>query len=300
MRVTIVGGTGFIGQALVRRLLQLNYQVTVLDRFPLTAAHILPTKVIILPWDTFDSSKWRTGIVTAEAVINLAGAPLIGRRWNRGYKDLLVSSRIETTQAIVRELLTPGCPKITLINASAVGYYGDTGEQAVSEDSPPGDNFPARLCQQWESAVLEAKKGGHKVIMLRSGLVLGVKGGIMRSLLPFYHAKIGLQFGDGHQWLSWISLEDEINLIIRLLATPNLSGPINLTSPNPIRQKDFNQEMCHTHGCWPTLPIPARVSRIILGEAGQMLYTSQKVIPRKLLDLGYKWQNSKVGAPGRI
>src|SRR3989338_3637469 len=120
MRVTILGGTGFIGQALVRRLLQLSHQVTVLDRFPDVSIHNLPSTVKILLWDTFDSSKWRESIVTAEAVINLAGAPLIGRRWNRGYKDLLVSSRIETTQAIVRELLTPGCPKITLINASAV------------------------------------------------------------------------------------------------------------------------------------------------------------------------------------
>ncbi len=261
MRVAIAGASGLIGTALRRRLAGDGHEVIRLERGP-------------------GSGYTNLGAAAGvDALVNLAGAGIGAHRWTAGYKATLRASRLEATR------LLAGLDVPLLVNASAVGYYGDRGDELLDETSAPGDDFLAVLCRDWEAA---ASSAGGRVVLLRSGMVLSGEGGALRKQLPLFKLGLGGHFGDGRQWVSWISLDDEVAAIVHLL-TAGVAGPVNLTSPNPVRNGELTKALGKALHRPAILPIPAFAPRLVLGGelVDALLLASQRVVPTRLLESGF-------------
>ena len=261
MRVAIAGASGLIGTALRRRLAGDGHEVIRLERGP-------------------GSGYTNLGAAAGvDALVNLAGAGIGAHRWTAEYKATLRASRLEATR------LLAGLDVPLLVNASAVGYYGDRGDELLDETSAPGDDFLAVLCRDWEAA---ASSAGGRVVLLRSGMVLSGEGGALRKQLPLFKLGLGGHFGDGRQWVSWISLDDEVAAIVHLL-TAGVAGPVNLTSPNPVRNGELTKALGKALHRPAILPIPAFAPRLVLGGelVDALLLASQRVVPTRLLESGF-------------
>jgi uncharacterized protein (TIGR01777 family) len=221
------------------------------------------------------------GLDGVDAVVHLAGAGIGDRRWNDAYKRELVDSRVLGTGLVARTLAGLAKPPAVLVSASAVGWYGDRGDEVLDESSGPGTGFLADLCRQWEAAADPARAAGIRVAHTRSGIVLSRRGGALKKELPLFKLGLGGRFGNGRQWQSWIALDDEVAAIVHLL-TADVAGPVNLTTPNPVT----NAEMTKTLGAVlrrPTLlPVPSFGPKLLLGPelAAVLLYEGQRVLPR--------------------
>jgi uncharacterized protein (TIGR01777 family) len=258
MRILVSGASGFIGRPLTFFLASQGHTA-------------LP-----LPRDSLE-------IPPVDAVIHLAGEPLTLNRWSDSKKQKIYSSRVDFTQQLCRILLSNRPPQI-FISASATGYYGDRGEELLTEASPPGQGFLAHVCSDWEKASQELTHHGVRTVQTRFGIVLGPDGGALQKLLLPYKLGLGGSLGSGQQWMSWISLTDLIHAINHILNDPTLHGPINLVSPHPIRQQLFSSTLANLLHRPRLLPIPAWVLRFCLGEsANSLLLSSVKVQPTKLL-----------------
>jgi uncharacterized protein (TIGR01777 family) len=227
----------------------------------------------------------------ADAVINLAGAGVGDHRWNDEYRKLIRSSRINSTETVARAVAAAGKPPRVLVNASAVGYYGDTGDREVDESTPPASGFFPDLCHAWEVASAPAEEAGVRVVHLRSGLVLGADGGLLKPMLPLFRLGLGGPLGNGRQWMPWISLADELASIDFLL-TAEVSGGVNLTGPAPVRNRDFARTLGRVLHRPALLPVPAFVLRLVIGEFGTEALRSQRVVPAALTRAGYQFQHA--------
>lgn len=279
MRVLIAGGTGFVGSYLVWVLRQAGHEVLVLSRRPGAE----------LSWDGRTSGPWAGKLAECDAVVNLSGESIAAGRWTKARKSALRDSRLDSTRALVDAIGSASKKPDVLVNASAVGYYGDRADEVLSDSSAPGRGFLADLCRQWEAEALKAEAHGVRVVVPRIGVVLGPGGGALpRMALPF---KLfgGGPIGSGKQWLSWVSREDLAGLIVHAL-THELKGPFNAVSPNPARNADFSRELGRTLGRPSWLPAPPFALRLALGEmADELLLASQKCVPQKALSSGYKF-----------
>lgn len=286
MHVVVAGGTGFIGRALVDALLREGRRVTVLTRrSEEEARRVLPGGAAVVGWQGNEDTAPLPA--DADAVVNLAGAG-IARRWTRAAKRLILDSRVRTTEAVVRALQRAGGPRV-LVNASAVGYYGPRGDERVTEREGPGDDFLARVCRAWEAAAVEAERAGVRVVRLRTGFVVGRGGGLRLMALPF-RLFVGGPLGSGRQWMPWIHIEDVVGMIRFALDRDDVSGPLNVSAPEPVRNRDFARALGRVLGRPSVFPAPALALRLVMGEAADMILTGQRSVPEAALAAGYRFR----------
>ncbi len=277
MRVLITGGSGFIGQALTQALLARGDQVVILSRTP---ERVSPQKgqQCLSGLDQLD------GVV--DAVVNLAGAPIVDRRWSSARKQLLLDSRIQTTRELVHWMGRQKTPPAVLISGSAIGYYGSHQDEVLDETSGGAPGFTHQLCRDWEQEAMAAVSAGIRVCLIRTGIVLG-EGGALAKMLPAFRLGLGGPIGHGQQWMSWIHLDDEVGAILYLLDHPALQGPFNLTAPEPATNEAFSKALAHVLGRPAFMRVPAFMMRLMLGEASELLVEGQRVVPANLNTAGY-------------
>jgi uncharacterized protein len=290
MRVAITGSSGLIGTALTEHLRLNGAEVVRLVRRP-------PAAGDEVRWDPADPDggpHW-SALGTVDAVVHLSGAPVAGGRWTPARKQLLRSSRIGSTAALVRAMLAAGAPPPTLLAASAIGWYGDTGDRAVDETAPAGSGFLATLVRDWEAAAEPAAAAGLRVVHLRSGVVLSRAGGMLRPLLPPFRLGLGARVGAGSQYLSWISIADHVRAVTFLLARPDISGPVNLTAPIAATNAEFTRALGAAVRRPALLAIPGWAVQLALGELATELLGSSRVRPARLQQAGFGFDYPAIG-----
>ncbi|MBV0932265.1 TIGR01777 family oxidoreductase [Marinobacterium weihaiense] len=280
MRVLITGGSGFIGQALTHALTARGDQVVVLSRSP-------------------DRVPTHTGMVCVadlkevqgqvDAVVNLAGAPIVDKRWTDARKQLLRDSRIETTRRLVDWIEQREQRPSVLVSGSAIGFYGSHLDEVLTESASVEAGFPHELCRDWEQSAMDAVKLGVRVCLIRTGVVLG-RGGALSKMLPAFKLGLGGPIGSGAQWMSWIHRDDEVGAIIYLLDNPSLQGPFNLTAPEPVTNEVFSKTLGKVLGRPAFMRVPAVVMKVMLGEASELLVEGQRVVPANLNTAGYTFR----------
>ncbi len=279
-RILITGGTGFIGSALTHDLMNRSHKITVLTRSPRAHRTKFPEPIRLVK--TLDEVDQRIDIV-----VNLAGANLFATRWTAHYKQCLRQSRIELTRQLVAWMEAQASPPHTLISGSAVGYYGDRGDEELTESAPAGFDFGAQLCRDWEAEANAYKSG--RVVCIRTGIVLG-NGGALKQMLPPFKFGLGAILGSGNQYWPWISLADEIAAIRWVMDNEAIIGAVNLTAPDPVPQSVFAKTLARQLGRPCFLKMPASVLRLIVGEASEILLASQRCVPEALIKHGFRFQ----------
>jgi uncharacterized protein len=279
--VAITGSHGLIGSALVPRLESAGHRIVRVVRGEAGPGEI--------SWDPSAGRLDPGDLVGLDAVVNLAGAGIGDRRWNDARKQVLLDSRVRATELLSRALADCDRPPSVMLSASAVGYYGDRGDEPVMEDSPPGSGFLADLCRQWEAATAAAGDAGIRVVHLRTGIVLARRGGALGKQLPLFKFGLGGRLGSGDQYTSWISLEDDVGAIELALRSPALRGPVNVVAPNPVTNAEFTSALGRAVHRPAVLPVPGPALRLVFGRemAGEMLLSGQRAVPRALEAAGH-------------
>ncbi|GBD14409.1 Epimerase family protein [bacterium HR25] len=283
MKVLVSGSSGLIGSALVPALRQAGHQVVRLVR----RRPEPPDEFFWLP----DAGQLdRSALEGVDAVVHLAGET-IGKRWTSSAKERIRASRIEGARLLTEAMREMGTPPRVFVSASAVGYYGDRGSEILDENEAPGRGFLAEVCKDWEAATRPAVERGVRVVNARTGIVLSGRGGALKAMLPLFQLGLGGVLGDGRQYMSWIAIDDVVRGYLHLLEDSGLSGPVNLTSPNPVTNAEFTQTLAKVLGRPAFLRVPAQVLTLPLGEMAQeTLLASQRAIPRRLLERGFQFQ----------
>jgi uncharacterized protein len=284
MRIVIGGASGYLGRPLVDRLRAAGHDVVRLVRRE-------PSAPDELAWRPNQEALNPSVVDGADAAINLAGVGVGDHRWTDDYRRLIRSSRVNSTQTLARSIAAAAKPPRVLLNASAVGYYGDTGDREVDEAAPAGTGFFPEVCQAWEAATAPAEEAGIRVVHLRSGLVLGPGGGLLGPMLPLYKLGLGGPLGNGRQWMPWISRDDELGAIEFLLTADDVTGAVNLTGPAPVPNKDFARTLGRVLRRPAVLPVPALMLRLVIGEFGREAVISQRVLPAVLAGAGYRFEH---------
>ncbi len=294
MRVFVTGATGLVGRRLVRRLHGRGDQAVVLSRRAAHARDLFGNNAAVVEGDPMRQGDWMEAVADCDAVIHLAGENVFARRWNADFKKLLFGSRILSTQHVVEALRrqpmrADGQAKV-LVNASAIGYYGPHGDEELSEDSPPGSDFLALLCIEWEEAARSAGSAGIRAAWVRVGVVLDKEGGALAKLLTPFRLFAGGPVGNGRQWMSWIHYGDLINLFLFAIDNAQVQGPLNGTAPNPVTNREFSKALGRVLHRPSFVWTPQLALRIVLGEVADIVATGQRVLPKRALDLGYSFQ----------
>jgi uncharacterized protein (TIGR01777 family) len=289
MRILMAGSSGFLGSSLVRALTSSGHQVLRLVRRE-------PTTPDETRWDPAGGQIDPTAVESAAAVINLSGANVGGKRWTDAYKREIRDSRLTATATLANAIAAAATKPEVLLNSSAVGYYGDTGDRAVDEQSPPGTGFLPDLCRDWESATAPAQRAGVRVVHLRTGLPLDRGGGLLKPMLLLFRLGGGGKLGDGRQYLPWISLSDWLAAVAYLLERDDLAGPVNLTGPDPATNAAFTRALGHLLHRPTLLPVPRIGLRAVLGEFGDEALASQRVIPAALTGGGFDFRHRDVAS----
>jgi hypothetical protein len=279
MKILVTGASGFIGTHLTGVLLNRNHQVLGLAR-SLRNKGISDPKYRFIAADTAQPGPWQEALADVDAVVNLAGRSISGR-WNEAVKTEIRESRILTTRRVVQGL-PPGKP-VVLISASGVGFYGNRGDDVLTEEAPAGDDFLAGLSKDWEKEALAATAKGARVVLTRLGVVLGKGGGAMARMIPAFKSFVGGPIGNGRQWFPWIHLEDLSAAMLFLLEHPEISGPVNLCAPEPVTNRDLAVALGRALNRPAVMPAPAFMVRLALGEFADVLLGSQRAVPQKLL-----------------
>lgn len=287
MRIVISGGTGFIGRALCVSLCHDGHQVIVLTRNKEAAQQTCGPKVTAIEWNGREAATLASCLEGADAVINLAGAPIADGRWTDVRKQLLTESRVLATRSLVDALSRCSSKSRTLINASGIGYYGASDDRVLDEGSQRGHGFLADLCLAWESEALRAQEFGVRVVTLRTGMVLGKDGGALPKMLLPFRLFAGGPILPGSQWVSWIHREDHIGMIRWALTTPTMSGPVNAVAPEPVPMDQFCKALGKSLHRPSWLPVPGFILNIALGELATLLTTGQRTYPERALSGGY-------------
>lgn len=289
MRILITGGTGLIGQQLCKALLADGHLLTVLSRHPETVA--AKCGAAVQPIASLDD--WHPE-QTFEAVINLAGEPIVDAWWSTKRKQVLRDSRIALTEKLVQRIAAVKQKPSVLLSGSAVGFYGNGGDKELYESTGAGSDFAANLCMDWESAALAAKASGVRVCLLRTGLVLSKSGGLLGKLLLPFKLGMGARLGNGKQWMSWVHIDDYVAMVLRLLQDEKLSGPFNMTAPNPVTNAEFTRVMAHTLHRPAFFIAPDFMLRLAMGERAALMLEGQRALPANLTDAGYQFNYPKL------
>jgi uncharacterized protein len=289
MKVLITGSTGLVGSSLVADLRDAGHIVCRLLR----PATVVEASRSSTGFDvTWDSATGALGgaAVGAEAVVNLAGASIADGRWTRERKQLLRSSRVDTTRTLVQALSKMAARPRVLVSASAIGYYGDRGDEVLNEQSAPGHDFLSELAKDWEAEAVKAESLGVRVVCARFGVVLAKQGGALPKIARPFQFGVGGKLGSGEQWMSWLALDDAVAILRFALENGTVRGPLNAVSPQPVRNADFTKCLAKVLHRPALFPAPAFALRLALGEMGPaLLLSSQRVVPAYLDKLGYKY-----------
>lgn len=288
-KVFITGGTGFLGKSLTSRLASQGYQVTVLTR-RIRKDEQLPHKTVYLEGDPTLPGGWQDAVHNHDVIINLAGASIFSR-WTKNRKKKITDSRILTTRHLVEALSARKTKETLLISASAVGYYGFHGDEVLDENSPAGNDFLASVTVEWEKAARAAELKGTRVITARFGIILGEEGGALEKLTKIVKLGLGAPIGTGKQWFSWIHKSDLIESIHYLMSHPDISGPVNCTSPYPVTNRELMKSLGKALKRPVFLPpIPGFLIKLVLGEFGNTIIKGQRVYPAKLMESGFTFR----------
>ncbi len=285
MRIVIAGGSGFLGRALRRSLGVAGHQVDVLTRRP------RPGRSDELPWvPNGDSGPWARALEGAGAVVNLAGEGIADKRWTSARKDALLRSRLDATTSLVKAMAGLATPPGVFVSASGVGYYGPTGDEVITEAAPAGHDFLGEMARAWEGAAAPAEAHA-RVVLLRTGLVMGEEGALGKMLLPF-KLGVGGRLGSGTQWMPWISVDDWASVTTRLITNDAARGAFNLSAPNPVTNAEFTRTLGRVLGRPTIFPVPAFALKLALGELSDALLTGQRAVPEKALALGCQFRHA--------
>ncbi|MBB5118631.1 epimerase [Streptomyces eurocidicus] len=287
MRIALTGSTGLIGTALTRDLEKDGHDIVRLVRRPPRA----PGEVA---WDPRRQWVDTAGLAGCEAVVHLAGAGVGDHRWTTTYKKEIRDSRVLGTAALAEALASLDTPPRVLVSGSAVGIYGETGDRVTDEGAPPGTGFLADVCQEWEEAAAPAAEAGVRTVFARTGLVVARSGGAWGKLFPLFRAGLGGRIGGGRQYWSFIALHDHVAALRHLLATEDLTGPVNLTAPHPVTNREVTRTMGRVLHRPTLFTVPAPALTLALGEMASDLLRSQRVVPRRLLDSGFSFAYPRV------
>jgi len=293
VKVAIVGSNGLIGAALARALVARGDSVVALSRSG--AAGI--GGALDMRWDPVEGPPPAAALEGADAVVNLAGVPIGGKRWTADRKREIRESRTLTTRLLVDALAQEGAPPV-LVNGSAVGYYGTT-EETVDETSPAGSDFLAETCVAWEREALRAADHGVRVVLVRTGIVLAREGGALSQMALPVRLFAGGPIGGGRQWIPWIHIDDEVGLLLLALDRADLSGPLNASAPEPARQRDFVKALGSALGRPSILPTPAFPLRLAMGEMATLALEGQRAVPAVALAAGYAYAHPEIEAAMR-
>lgn len=297
MRALVTGATGFIGFQLVNRLVSQGHDVVVISRNP-DAARSRFARVLMVNgtqllhfygWDAMHGPPPAVAVEGVDAVIHLAGEPLAEARWSPERKRILRESRSIGTRNLVRGLSSVR-PKV-LVSASAIGFYGNRGDEKLDEGSSAGAGFLSEVCRDWEREALEAEKiEGMRVVRLRTGMVLGREGGALPRILPIFRWGAGGVLGSGNQWMSWIHERDLVSMIEWALSEQDIYGAVNAVGPEPVTNREFTQSLAQALRRPAVIPAPATALKFALGEMSDVVLHSQRVLPKKALDRGFQFQ----------
>ena len=288
MKILITGGTGFVGTQLTSRFIQDGHEVTILSRSAKRSGEA-PRGISYLQGDPTQKGPWQEAIKNHDAVINLAGASIFAK-WTEEHKKAIRESRVSTTRNIVEGIPFHPQKQFTLLSTSAVGYYGFCGDEELTEESPPGNDFLARIALEWEGEALKATERGARVVITRFGIVMGEKGGALSQMIPLFKKYIGGPIGSGKQWFSWVHIKDLSEAFAFLVKHQEISGPVNVCAPNPVRNKDLAKALGKVLHRPSFMPAPGFMVKLVLGEFGSVILEGQRVIPRRLLDNGFTFQ----------
>ncbi|WP_214371335.1 TIGR01777 family oxidoreductase [Pseudonocardia sp. H11422] len=287
MRVLVAGSSGLIGTALVSQLREAGHDVLRLVRRQ-------PAAPDERGWDPPAGRVDEGTFDGVDAVVNLNGVGIGDRPWSGSRKQLIRDSRNVPTEVLATAVAEHRVP--TMVSGSAVGYYGDTGGRAVDESAPSGTGFLAEVCRDWEAATGRARDAGARVVLLRSGLVLSPAGGLLGRLRPLFKGFLGGRLGNGQQYMPWISLDDEVGAIRFAIENDSLTGPVNLTGPDPVTNSEFTAALASAVGRPASIPVPAFAIRAALGEMGQeLLLNGQRAVPAALLGAGFQFRHHVLG-----
>lgn len=297
MRVFITGATGFVGARLSRELLRRGHGVVALtrDRRRVQGAALADQpgeRYRLVEGDPTVAGPWQEELAGCDAVVALAGEPIVGQRWSADFKARAEHSHVAGLERIAETVgrLPPERRPRALLSASAVGYYGPHGDAALDEDAAPGSGFLAQLCVRWEVAAQRSAEHGVRVVRLRIGIVLGAGGGVLGRMAPAFRAFVGGPIGSGAQYLSWVHVEDVVGIILFALES-DASGPLNVTAPEPVTMEHFARALGQVLGRPSFLRVPGLALRLALGEGAAAILTGQRVLPRRVRQLGYRFRH---------
>jgi uncharacterized protein len=285
MRIVVGGASGFIGTALVDRLRGAGHEVVRLVRRGSTGPDEVTWRPSVEPLEP-------AAVDGVDAAVNLAGVAVGDHRWTEAYKALIRSSRVNSTRALASAIAAAKAPPRVLLNASAVGFYGDTGDRETDESAPAGTGYLPSVCQAWEAATEPAGAAGIRVAHLRTGLVLGPGGGLLKPVLPLFRLGLGGPLGSGRQWMPWVSLADVVAAIEFLLGADEITGAVNVTGPAPVTNAEFTRTLGRVLHRPAVLPVPAFALRLALGEFGAEALRGQRVLPAVLAGAGYRFRHA--------
>ncbi len=288
-KVLVTGGTGFIGSRVCHNLHNKDYVISVVSRNPEKAKDRLERVQEIYAWNPETEELPTEAISDTQAVIHLAGETIAGR-WNSDKKQRIRDSRVLSTRNLVTSFANNDSKPDTLICASAIGLYGDSGENSFTEETPPGTDFLAEVCQEWETEAYKARELGIRAVTVRIGLVLGIGGGLLKQVLTPFKIGVGGKLGNGQQWMSWIHIDDLVGIIFHALENDSINGPLNATAPTPVRNIEFTKALGSALNRPTILPAPYFGLKLMMGEFADFVLLSQNVLPEKTVASGYDFQ----------
>jgi len=301
MNILMTGATGLVGTALVEKFTAEGNTVYRLTRAESSKSSAKAPGVFDLPWNPSSGGIGGSGgssslqvPASVDAVINLAGAPIVGGRWTKERKALLRSSRVDTTRGLVSAIAKMEKQPRVLISASAIGYYGNRGEELVAENSAPGTDFLAELAKEWENEAVKAEKFGVRVVWLRFGIILAKQGGALPKMMMPFKFGFGGKLGSGRQWTSWIALQDVVAIVQEALRNDSWKGPINLVAPQAARNSDFTKSLAKVLHRPAIFAVPAFVLRVAMGEMAETLLGGVRVAPQVLEQNGYRFLHANL------
>jgi len=293
MKIAITGATGFVGTRLVEKLAKQGHHLIIFTRSQAKANQKFPASSFpnleIIKYTPTESGNWQEKISGTDAVINLAGEPIAEKRWTQAHKQVLLNSRKIGTQKVVEGIKNATQKPFVLINCSAIGYYGTSETLTFDENSNSGNDFLAEICRNWENEAQKVKESGVRLVIIRSGIVLG-NGGALAKMLPVFKLFMGGAIGSGKQWFSWIHIDDIVNLIIEAISRSEIEGIFNGTAPNPVTMNQFCQVLGDvlTRPSW--LPVPDFALQLLLGDGAKVVLEGQKVLPNRTQSINFNYQ----------
>ena len=292
--IIITGATGLIGKALSTVLIKQNDKITLFTRNPENAERIVKGAKEYVRWNYKNPEEWKKFLEGKDAIIHIAGANLAARRWDAKYKEVIYNSRIVSTKELVTAIerckIKPG----VFITASAIGIYGNRGDELLTEKSMPGNDFLSKLCYDWEREAEKVERFGVRRVSLRIGLVLSKEGGVLKQLLTPFKLFVGGHLGNGKQWFPWIHIDDLVSVFIHAINNKSVRGPINCTAPGIVTMKEFTKTLGRVLNRPALVPVPRAALKIIIGEITESVLSGQKVSANKLLNSRFNFQFGKL------